>query len=62
MSDFTLWPEPRPGNIESLIVRFPSAAGPRQTGKATRTRWKGLVPKRWRRQVVINGRRFWLPG
>jgi hypothetical protein len=55
-------PRPEPGNGEPLIVRFPSPAGPRQAWKATWTRWKGLLPRRWRRQVVISGQRFWLPG
>ena len=47
---------------EALAVRFPLPAnGPGPAASAPR-RLSALLPRRWRRRVVIQGQRFWLPG
>jgi hypothetical protein len=63
---------PRMGQIEDearlspdspeLAVRFPL---PGDAGRGSSSRLPNLghlFPRRWRRRVVIQGQRFWLPG
>jgi hypothetical protein len=53
------WPGAR--EPERLAVCFPAWRA--QTPARHRLpRLGDLVPRRWRRQVVIQGQRFWLPG
>ena len=47
---------------ESLAVRFPLPPDARQATNGSPPRLIDLLPRRWRRRVVIQGRRYWLPG
>lgn len=42
------------------VVHFPTPSGGKRP--AAGLHLGSLLPRRWRRQVVIQGRRFWLPG
>ena len=50
-----------PQHAGSLIVRFDERPRHRWPADAL-SRLEGLIPRRWRRWVVIQGCRFWLPG
>jgi len=57
-------PRPATGQPKSSgesVVRFP-VTGKSQVVKGRLRRLSDLLPRRWRRQVVIQGQRFWLPG
>lgn len=43
---------------ESSAIRFPAAGERRRAWPAL----LGLLPRAWRRTVVIHGRRYWQPG
>ena len=43
------------------LVRFDAHSGRQRQANAL-SRLEGLLPRRWRRWVVIRGCRFWLPG
>lgn len=43
-------PSARPKQEKGEVVRFPP--------NGTRPHWKDLLPRRWRRRVVIQGQRF----
>ncbi len=47
---------------ETLFIRFPLPASSEGTQRRPKRRLSRLLPRRWRRQVVIQGQRFWLPG
>jgi hypothetical protein len=47
---------------QTVVVRFPVHHQSRQQSVSRRIRLSDLLPRCWRRQVVIQGRRFWLPG
>jgi hypothetical protein len=55
--------QPLPGakKPETLAVRFPAFC-PQESPKRLLPRFSDLFPRRWRRRVVIQGQRFWLPG
>lgn len=43
---------------DNLTIRFPSPGQKRRALPAL----LGLLPRAWRRTVVIHGRRYWQPG
>ena len=43
-------------------VRFSLRVKTRRTTAAYLPRLADLIPRRWRRRVVIRGRAFWIPG
>ena len=45
-----------------LAVRFPLPMGKRRLRNSPWVRLGSLLPRRWLRQVVIQGQHFWLPG
>ena len=47
---------------ESLAVRFPLPPAARQPAKGPLPRLSDLLPRRWRRRVVIQGQHYWRPG
>jgi hypothetical protein len=49
-------------NGESLAVRFPLPPDARQPANGPLPRLSDLLPRRWRRRVVIQGQHYWLPG
>lgn len=49
-------------NGESLAVRFPLPPAARQPAKRPLPRLSDLLPRRWRRRVVIQGQQYWRPG
>jgi hypothetical protein len=49
-------------NGESLAVRFPLPPDARQPTNGSLPRLSDLLPRRWRRWVVIQGQHYWLPG
>lgn len=53
---------PKRRKDEHLAVRFPSSGTIRRPKNGLRPLLNDLLPQRWRRQVVIQGQRFWLPG
>ena len=50
------------GNGESLAVRFPLPPDVRKPSNGPLLRLSDLLPRRWRRRVVIQGQHYWLPG
>lgn len=46
----------------ALAVRFPLPSDAEGGVGARLLRLSKLLPPQWRRQVVIQGQRFWLPG
>jgi hypothetical protein len=46
----------------ALAVRFPLPSDAGGGANARLLRLSKLLPRQWRRQVVIQGQRFWLPG
>ena len=52
----------RPKESQTPAVRFPLPAAQRPTAEKQRPRLGDLLPRRWRRRVVIQGQRFWMPG
>jgi hypothetical protein len=53
--------EERP-KAQVLAVRFPLPAAERRPADDELPRLSCLLPRRWRRRVVIQGQRYWLPG
>jgi len=49
-------------DAQVLAVRFPLPAAARRPGGDELPRLSRLLPRRWRRRVVIQGQRYWLPG
>ena len=49
-------------DLEALAVRFPLPANGRRPPNGQPPRLSDLLPRRWRRRVVIQGQRYWLPG
>jgi hypothetical protein len=45
-----------------MAVRFPLPAQQQEQAKRPWSWLIGLLPATWRRQVVIQGCRYWLPG
>lgn len=43
---------------DSLVVRFPAPVTDGRAANRKRPHWKDLLPRRWRRRVVIQGHRF----
>jgi hypothetical protein len=48
-------------NGESLAVRFPLPPDARKPSKGPLPRLSDLLPRRWRRRVVIQGQHYWRP-
>ncbi len=46
----------------TLLPKTPSVRFPLRADRGHRPRLSRLLPRRWRRQVVIHGQRFRLPG
>jgi hypothetical protein len=55
-------PAPKSTGHNSLAVRFPRPADPQHVAVGPRLSLGDLLPRRWRRRVVIQGQSFWLPG
>lgn len=47
---------------KALAVRFPVPTTAQRLTSEPWTRLGKFLPLRWRRRVVIQGKRFWLPG
>ncbi len=54
--------QPGPEPAKAQAIRFPLRAGDGRPVNGHLPRLSNLLPRRWRRQVVIHGHRFWLPG
>lgn len=52
----------RPNQPQAWAVRFPLPTNRKPAAGKQRPRLSDLLPGRWRRCVVIQGQRFWLPG
>ncbi len=48
--------------VQVQAIRFPLRTDNGRAANGRLPRLSNLLPRRWRRQVVIHGRRFWLPG
>jgi hypothetical protein len=47
---------------ECLAIRFPLPPDARQPSNGPMPRLSDLLPRRWRRRVVIQGQHYWRPG
>ena len=50
------------GNGGSLAVRFPLPSDAQRPSNGSLPRLSDLLPRRWRRRVVIQGQHYWRPG
>jgi len=49
-------------NIPDRVIRFPAPKTSPVEPDDILPRWQHLLPKRWMRRVIIQGKQFWLPG
>jgi hypothetical protein len=61
-ADQPIEPRARPNETQAPVVRFPLPTSQRPAAEKAHPRLGDLLPRRWRRRVVIQGQRFWIPG